>query len=829
MLATARMRVCVVSIAIAAQLTIIAIPIVAQQSHSSSNGLAAQSAPGTVKSKSSKALRPGIPLLLPPTFYASGPSWPGSIAVADLNGDGKLDVVVGDACGFPSCPNGNDVAVLLGKGDGTFQNMVMYNTGSDGSTTAQALVGDLNGDGKPDLLVLHGLNITTGVASMSVLFGNGDGTFQPPIVYQSGGTSAPSMLADVNGDGKLDLIATDSGGGVTVSLGNGDGTFRSGNAYSSGNTSPNALSVRDVNGDGKLDLIVADTGPTWAVLISVGVLLGNGDGTFQPVVSYDVGGIGSIAMTVGDVNGDGKPDILVAEDGTAFGQISPGEVAVLLNNGDGTFKPPVIYDAGGRVAQAIALADMNDDGKLDAIVANMCFSSTNACFTAQTQDAAVLLGNDDGTFQPAEEYGTNQYPPQILTTIAIADLNGDHEPDVLVGGCLQVGCSNNQVAVLLHTGSNSTTTTLTATPNPSTFGQFVTFTATVTSGSGTPTGTVIFYDGPNEVGINALANGTASISSNSLLAGSQSLTAVYQGSVEFSSSESAPVIEVVNSAATSTSVISSRNPAAINAIVNYTATVTTPYGGQTNGSVTFADNGAQVATVAISNNQARYKTSYSVGGQHSIIATYSGDSNNTASTSPTLTEYIPATTSTALSSNLNPSIYGQTVTFTATVTPTGSVPPTGSVRFSWSGGTLGSAPLNSSGVASFSISTLNVQTFPVVATYKGDNNNAASTSPILNQVVTQATTSATLTSKPNPSAQGQAVTFTATITSPTAKPKGPVTFTAGKTVLGTVQLSQGKAKFTTSTLPVGTTTVTATYNGDSDIARSSASVTQTVQ
>ena len=110
----------------------------------------------------------------------------------------------------------------------------------------------------------------------------------------------------------------------------------------------------------------------------------------------------------------------------------------------------------------------------------------------------------------------------------------------------------------------------------------------------------------------------------------------------------------------------------------------------------------------------------------------------------------------------------------------------------------------------------------------GDANNLGSTSAVLDQVITQATTSATLTSSPNPSSWGQAVTFTATITSPTVMPTGPVTFAVGKTVLGTAQLSGGKAKFTISTLAVGATKVTATYDGNSNIANSSASVTQTV-
>jgi hypothetical protein len=185
-------------------------------------------------------------------------------------------------------------------------------------------------------------------------------------------------------------------------------------------------------------------------------------------------------------------------------------------------------------------------------------------------------------------------------------------------------------------------------------------------------------------------------------------------------------------------------------------------------------------------------------------------------------------TSTLLVSSLNPSIYGQKVTWTATVTSSGSITPTGKVRFTSSGYTIGSATLNSGGVASLTRSNLNADPYPLTAVYVGDAANLGSTSAVLNQVVLQTTTSATLTSSPNPSTQGQAVTFTATISSPTVVPRGPVTFTAGKTVLGTAQLSGGKAKFTISTLAVGSTKVTATYYGNSNIAKSSASVTQTV-
>ncbi len=185
-------------------------------------------------------------------------------------------------------------------------------------------------------------------------------------------------------------------------------------------------------------------------------------------------------------------------------------------------------------------------------------------------------------------------------------------------------------------------------------------------------------------------------------------------------------------------------------------------------------------------------------------------------------------TSTTLVSSLNPSVYGQAVTWTATVTTSGPVPPTRKVNFTWGSYSIGSATLNASGVATLTRSNLNADSYPLTAVYSGDVNNLRSTSAILNQVVTETTSTATLTSTPNPSVSGQAVTFTATITS-TVIPTGPVTFMVGTKVLGTAQLSGGKAKFTTSALAVGATKLIATYYGDSNIARSSASVTQTVQ
>jgi probable HAF family extracellular repeat protein len=190
--------------------------------------------------------------------------------------------------------------------------------------------------------------------------------------------------------------------------------------------------------------------------------------------------------------------------------------------------------------------------------------------------------------------------------------------------------------------------------------------------------------------------------------------------------------------------------------------------------------------------------------------------------------YKSATTTTLVSS-LNPSVYGRAVNWTATVTSSDSITPTGRVRFTWSGYTIGWGTLSSSGVATLTRSNLNADPYPLTAVYAGDANNLGSTSSVLNQRVLPTTSAATITSSLNPSRLGQAVTFTAKIASLTVMPTGPVTFTAGTTVLGMAQLSGGKATFTTSALAVGSAMVTATYYGDSNIAKSSASVIQTVQ
>jgi probable HAF family extracellular repeat protein len=190
-------------------------------------------------------------------------------------------------------------------------------------------------------------------------------------------------------------------------------------------------------------------------------------------------------------------------------------------------------------------------------------------------------------------------------------------------------------------------------------------------------------------------------------------------------------------------------------------------------------------------------------------------------------------TATALQSTLNPSIYGQTLTFTATVTASGGVPPTGRVLFTWRRDTvtysLGGASLNNDGVATFTRSNINASMLPLVAVYKGDANNLGSSSPVLSQVIKPTTSKATVTSSANPSLAGEPVTLTAEISSPTVLPTGPVTFAAGQMLLGIAQLKRGKASLTVSSLPVGSSKIKVTFAGNSNIASSVAWLTQVVR
>jgi hypothetical protein len=255
---------------------------------------------------------------------------------------------------------------------------------------------DMNGDGNLDLVTKLQL-----VDAVSVVLGNGDGTFQAPKITPVRALGALT-IADFNGDGKLDCALT-TYGAVIVLLGDGTGFFQS-TLTSPLIADPGPIVSADLNGDGKLDVVVGDVGKD-------AVLLGNGDGTFQPEVDY-TSGADDDYPAIGDFNGDGKPDIATTGQEEAL--------AVLLGNGDGTFQTAIQIPI-SFFPRTVLTADLNHDGKAD-LIAQSYFESPDP------SPVAILLGNGDGTFQPEVDYsalGSN-------TGLATGDINGDGNLDLAV-------------------------------------------------------------------------------------------------------------------------------------------------------------------------------------------------------------------------------------------------------------------------------------------------------------------------------------------------------------------------------------------------------------
>jgi hypothetical protein len=329
------------------------------------------------------------------------------VALADLNGDGKLDAVTANY-------GGASVSVLLGNGDGTFQPAVNFAAGANASTVA---VADFNGDHIPDLAVGH---FSASATTVSVLLGVGDGTFKAPVDYTVGQSPIWVIVTDLNGDHIPDLVAANNdSASISVLLGNGDGTFQLAQSYAVGRN-PIGLAAADFNGDQHPDLVVANSGPD-----TISILFGNGDGTFQAPVDYPVGK-NPAGPAVGDFNGDGAPDLVIAS-------MNSNDLTILLNDGHGGFQVSATYQVGSTPIGA-ALGDFNGDGHIDLVVGYYNFTNANV---------TVLLGNGDGTFQTPVDYGADVGP----VGVAVGDLNGDGAPDLVAANA-----TTSDISVLLNLG-----------------------------------------------------------------------------------------------------------------------------------------------------------------------------------------------------------------------------------------------------------------------------------------------------------------------------------------------------------------------------------------
>jgi hypothetical protein len=379
-------------------------------------------------------------------------SFAGSIsqgaAVGDFNGDGKPDLAVVSSC--PKRFNGgcsNDtVTILLGNGDGTFTVGNAYSTG--GLDPEGIVVGDFNGDGKLDLAVANDNGSTT--VTVGVMLGNGDGTFAPVTTYPSVGSAGVGLaLGDLNGDGVLDLVVSNA---TTVSLllGNKDGTFKAATTYPAfANGIIDGLAVGDFNTDGRLDVAVVEYNlPN----NDVAILLGNGDGSLRSPTLYSSGGTGIIggpSLTTGDFNGDGIVDIAVSNTCTNNQCTDGGSVGVLMGNGDGTFKSAQTYPTGPGVTFSLVAGDFTKDGRIDLAVGVVCAvpSQNNGCLSLAGL-VAVLLGNGDGTFQAPQNYSSGGDAP---LDVVLGDFNLDGRLDLAVVNSQDSfgSLSQSEVGVLL--------------------------------------------------------------------------------------------------------------------------------------------------------------------------------------------------------------------------------------------------------------------------------------------------------------------------------------------------------------------------------------------
>ena len=572
------------------------------------------------------------------------------------------------------------------------------------------------------------------------------------------------------------------------------------------------------------------------------------------------------------------------------GKLSAPQIQGLVNNGNANLTVGVAtfvnaqLDLATTTCNAGSVLTFNTVGNLCTFGVDFAPTSVGMHILG-TVTAASDAGNSPGiihlsgqvlTVQPTTiSLASSQNPSLIGTSVtftATISAGGNNTTGTLtflnngtaIAGCISVAEGSNHMAACttaaLPLGSNAITASysgdandaagvspavqevvkqpativLTASPNPAVITASVTLNATVTAATGTPSGTVTFYDGATAIGsANLNGAGVAPFSTSSLAVGTRSLTAQYSGDASNAAGTSPTFSEVIQQAATTTTLGSSNSPATVGTTVTFTATVTSADGLVPTGTVAFMSGATVLGNGNVnSNGTATLALSTLSPATYPIVAVYSGDTDDAGSSSAALAEIIQQIpTATTLVASTNPVSTGATLNLSVAVAATGGSTNggvlSGNVTFSEGATVYGTVGINSAGDTILPLTTLSAGTHFIVASYAGNTNYAASTSALLNEVVLSTATITTLSSTATTTLAGEPAVFTAIVSTNTATPTGSVTFEEGGVSIGQAQLNaQGVATFSTTALAVGTGIITAVYGGNGNYNASTSAALQ---
>jgi Bacterial Ig-like domain (group 3)/FG-GAP-like repeat len=785
-----------------------------------------------------------------PGVNYSGPDHVSGFILADFDGDSRPDLAV---TGFDF-----SVAILHGNSDGTFDTTSEGGTSYAGPGAVALAAADFNSDGTLDIACAssNGIGIQFGTSGLS---------FSAPKFYSGSPTPTPAVVADFDADGHLDF-AEIAPGGIALLFGAANGTLESADVYDLGpNQSTSAVAIADFNGDKIPDIVTADDQPAPVVL------LGKGSGQFS--VPADLGTPTSVGgqLFPGDFNGDGKMDLLA----TAAG--SPASYFVYRGNGNGTFTAASPLNSSALLTYGnVTVADFNHDGKSDIAsldyesldvflgqssgsfiegsygdfwigsqgIASGDFNQDGKLDVVVSQDQAnplqVFLGNGDGTFKAADQLPAVNLP----NVVAAADIDGDGHIDLIV--CLGY---YNLVQIMYGNGDGSFQPPV----NITTLRQYMQMSVADMNGDGLPD--LILTDGA-VIAIIPNVGGRAFGAEHHFLAGP-----IASFAVQDLNGDSLPDIVVANgsvgSIAASTVTVLLNQGAALLLSGTLTLNPASPIGlkkpfainlqlatGKSGaptptGTVELAIDDSPVTSLKVQDLSLTYTDSNSLPiGSHTLVATYSGDSNYLSGTFTLPFQIIANTypTTTALAASSSSAVTGQTIRFTATVTSVNGTIDTpngisGTVAFRDGSTNIGAVSLDANSVAVFDTSLLASATHSITASFLGmtaiaqePGSFAPSTSSAIAVTIGSTSTTTSISAMPSAPQAGAVVSLTAVVKAASGKPTGAVEFFSGTSPLAVQPLDAAGTAVTGVTFAsVGTETVTAIYQANGAFASSTSS------